>query len=228
MAEEFQVPVLILTDKYLAESEKDTTPFEAERVMIERGKLVAADQWGGGYKRYELTEDGVSPRALPGTKGVIVSSNSNEHQETGYSTDESNAVTAMVDKRFRKQPHIVEAVSKLESIRLYGDEAAEVTIIGWGGTKGPILEAIMSLEKQGIRARMLQIVFMEPFPAERVKEELEKTKLNFLFESNKTAQLGSLIRLHTGVTIGNVSLRYDGRPFNPDEISAKVLEAIKK
>jgi len=228
LAEEFQVPVLVLTDKYLAESEKDTTPFEAERVPIERGKLAAADHWGDGYKRYELTDDGVSPRALPGTKGVIVSSNSNEHQDTGYSTDDSKAVTAMVDKRFRKQPHIIEAVSKLEPIRLFGDKDAEVTIIGWGGTKGPILEAITSLGKEGIRARMLQIVFMEPFPAERVKTELEKTKLNFLFESNKTAQLGSLIRLHTGVAIEKVALRYDGRPFNPDEISSKVLEAIKK
>ena len=75
---------------------------------------------------------------------------------------------------------------------------------------------------------MLQIVFMEPFPAERVKEELGKTRFNFLFESNKTAQLGSLIRLHTGTTVGNVGLRYDGRPFNPAEIRDKVREVIKK
>ncbi len=228
LAEVFQVPVLILTDKYLAESEKDTVPFTPERVSIERGELTVAGQWSGDYKRYEFTADGVSPRVLPGTKGAIVSSNSNEHNETGYSTDDPKAVTDMVDKRFRKQLYIIEAVSNLEPVRLYGEENADATIIGWGGTKGPILEAIKLLAKEGIRAKMLQIVFMEPFPAEKVREELEKTSFNILLESNKTAQLGALIRLYTGVTIGNVFLRYDGRPFDPYEISAKVLEAIKK
>ena len=228
LADVFQIPVLIITDKYLVESEKDTVPFDADSVPIKRGKFIELEKYNGNYKRYQLTGDGVSPRALPGTTGVIVSSNSNEHRDTGYSNDESKAVTDMVDKRFMKLPYIIDAVSKLEPARIFGSEKAEVTIVGWGGTKGPILEAIIMLRNQGIQAKMLQVVFMEPFPAQRVKEELSKSKVNILFENNKTAQLSTLIKLHTGISIENISLRYDGRPFDPTEIMEKVLELIKR
>ncbi|MFA5868318.1 MAG: 2-oxoacid:acceptor oxidoreductase subunit alpha [Candidatus Bathyarchaeia archaeon] len=228
LAERFQIPALILTDKYLAESERDTPPFDEGLVPIDRGKLHAEPEWAGGeYKRYELTGDGVSPRAIPGARGAFVVATSNEHRETGYSTSDPEAVVAMVDKRFRKLPHIAEAVSGLETVKTHGDPSAEVLMVGWGGTKGPILEAMLLLEREGVKSRFLQVVFMEPFPAERVREELVKAKTVVLFENNVTAQLGELIRLHTGIRIENTGLRYDGRPFNPSQIKKRVMEVLR-
>jgi 2-oxoglutarate/2-oxoacid ferredoxin oxidoreductase subunit alpha len=228
LAEMFQIPVIILTDKYLAESERDTLPFDGSRVPIDRGKLVIDKHFDGSYKRYEITEDGVSPRVLPGTLGAIVASNSNEHKDNGRSTSNPDEVKTMIDKRFRKHPHIEKMISSLEPVKIIGDNDAEVTVVGWGGMKGPILEAIELLKMDGVKARLLQVIFMEPFPSEQVKTELGKTKINILIENNKTAQLGTLIKLNSGIKIEHVGLRYDGRPFMPSEIKAKVLEVLRK
>jgi 2-oxoglutarate ferredoxin oxidoreductase subunit alpha len=104
LAEKFQIPVIILTDKYLAESERDVEPFTEGVVPINRGKLLAEGEWSDEYKRYSLTDDGVSPRLLPGTMGAVINATSDEHKDTGYSSSDPKAVVDMVNKRFRKTP----------------------------------------------------------------------------------------------------------------------------
>jgi 2-oxoglutarate ferredoxin oxidoreductase subunit alpha len=228
LAEKFQIPAIILTDKYLAESERDVEPFDEGIVPIDRGKTVVVEEWSGEYRRYSLTEDGVSPRLLPGTIGAVINATSNEHKDTGYSSSDPKTVVDMVNKRFKKTPFIVEEVNKLNPVRVYGASDAEITLVSWGGNKGPLLEALNLLQLDGVKARLVQIVYLEPFPSKRVEEELGKTSLNILFESNVTAQLGQLIKLHTGYAFDNIGLRYDGRPFNPSEIARKVLEVLRR
>jgi len=228
LAEKFQIPAIILTDKFLAESERDVEPFDEGIVPIDRGKTVVDGEWSGEYRRYSLTEDGVSPRLLPGTKGAIVNATSNEHMDTSYSSSDPKVVVDMVNKRFRKTAFIVEEVNKLSPVRVYGAPDAEVALVSWGGNKGPLLEALRLLQMDGVKARLVQVVYLEPFPSKRVDEELGKTSMNVLFENNVTAQLGQLIKMHTGYAFANVGLRYDGRPFNPSEITRKVLEVLRK
>jgi len=229
LAEKYQVQSIILTDKYLVESHKSTDPFDAGKVAVDRGELRLIDEWTGSeeYKRYKFNENGVSPRILPGTKGATVLANSNEHIEYGYSTSEPDETAAMVDKRFRKLDALRNEVESLNPVKIYGDRDAEVTLVGWGSTKGPALEALKMLRRDGVKARFVQVIYMEPFPSEAVGEAFKCGGKYMLIEANMTAQLGKLLKLHNGFTFEHVLLKYDGRPFHPREIKAKVTEALR-
>ncbi len=228
LAEKYQIPAIILTDKYLIESHKSTEPFDAGRIGIDRGDLLLIDEWGMDeeYKRYKITESGVSPRILLGTKGATVLANSNEHLEYGYTTVEPDRVVAMIEKRFRKQEALRRKIETLQPVKTFGAENADITLVGWGSTKGPVLEALKMLRRNGVEARFAQVAYLEPFPVKAMEETLEGDGKFLLLENNRTAQLGKLIKLNNGFTFEHVALRYDGRPFNPGEIYAEVKEVL--
>ncbi len=224
LADRFQVPVIVLTDKSVIESYKTTPPFDTSRVPIDRGGLLT--EWEGHeeYRRYKITENGVSPRLIPGTKNALVLSTSNEHREYGFTSSAPRPVVAMLDKRHRKRARIEEAVAGLNPVKVFGDPDPEVTMVGWGSTKGPAREALGLLEGEEVRTRFVQVVYMEPFTAEALEGYLKGKTV--LFETNRTAQLGSLIKLHNGYDFSHVALKYDGRPFMPGEIVDKVKEVL--
>jgi 2-oxoglutarate ferredoxin oxidoreductase subunit alpha len=223
LAERFQIPVIVLTDKEIIESHETVEMFDISKVDIIRGSLLR--EWKGDeYLRYRFTEDGVSPRAIPGTPNALILSNSNEHTERGFSMSVSESTRIMVDKRFRKEEHIRRATGKLSPIKSYGSDDPDITMVGWGSTKGSSLEAIGLLSDQGVKARYVQVRIMEPFP-DGLMEYLSGETV--LFENNRTAALGTLIKLNTGYKFINVGLRYDGRPLTSDEIVSKVKEVLR-
>ena len=223
LAERFQIPVIVLTDKEIIESHETVEMFDISKVDIIRGNLLR--EWKGDeYLRYRFTEDGVSPRIIPGTPNALILSNSNEHTERGFSTSVSESARIMVDKRFRKEEHIKRATGKLSPIKSYGSDDPDITMVGWGSTKGSSLEAIGLLSDQGVKARYVQVRIMEPFP-EGLMEYLSGETV--LFENNRTAALGTLIKLNTGYKFNNVGLKYDGRPLTSDEIVSKVKEVLR-
>lgn len=219
LADRFQIPVIIVTDKTLVESHYTTDPFDFSRVKVDRGKIVEKWEKEEEYQRYLITEDGVSPRAFLGTENVVVLGNSNEHNERGWTSANPAEVVRMVDKRFSKTPHIKDSVMKLDPVKAYGAvEDPDISIFGWGSVKGASLEALKLLEMEGIKARYISITVMEPFP-DGLETHLHGNCM--LVENNKSNVLGTLIRLNTGFVFENKFNRYDGRPFNPDEIAAK-------
>ncbi len=226
IAEKFQVPVIILTDKHLAESCMTTEEFDESKIKIDRGELIVGEYRGDEpYKRYKITETGVSPRAIPGTRNAIVKANTSEHDEYGFGTTVPSKVKAMVDKRFRKMKYIEEYVYGLEPIKTYGD--GDILLITWGSPKGAILEAMRDLNKEGIKTKLAQIVFLEPFPAETLKNILQEASKVILIENNKTAILNMLLNQYLHVDVKEKLLKYDGRPFYPHEISEKVKSVIE-
>ena len=223
LAERFQIPVIVLTDKEIIESHETVDMFDVSNVDIIRGNLIR--EWNEGeYLRYKFTEDGVSPRAVPGTPNALVLVNSNEHTERGFGTSTSEAARMMVDKRFRKGEHIRRATGKLSAIKPYGSVDPDISMVGWGSTKGPALEAIGLLSGQGIKARYVQVRIIEPFP-DGLMDYLEGETV--LFENNRTAALGTLIKLNTGYSFENMDLKYDGRSLTPGEIVSKVMEVLR-
>ncbi|TRO53330.1 2-oxoacid:acceptor oxidoreductase subunit alpha [Candidatus Bathyarchaeota archaeon] len=222
LAERFQIPVILLTDKDLIESHETVAKFKAEQV-IDRGKLLYAWDSDEEYTRYKFTEDGVSPRAIPGIKNALIFANSNEHVERGFTTSNAEPAAQMMDKRFRKVPYIREATAKIEPVRVYGSDKPDITLVCWGSTKGAILEAMGELESEGIAARLVQVRVMEPFPESLGKYLTGKT---VLFENNRSSELGTLIKLNAGYVFKHVELKYDGRPFDPNQIVAKVKEVL--
>jgi 2-oxoglutarate ferredoxin oxidoreductase subunit alpha len=227
LADKFQVPVIVIADKYLLESHESLPLFDQTKVTIDRCQLMTGKYTGTeDYKRYKITENGISPRAIPLTAGVIVRANSDEHDEFGYTSEEPEMTVEQNDKRFRKFEGIRKDMEDYETIEVYGTEKSDVTIIGWGGTKGPILEAMKILEKEGKKANYLQIIYIVPFPEEKVRKVLESARKTVLVENSKTGLLAQVIREKTKIDINHMILRYDGRPFNPISLAKQITEAL--
>ena len=228
LAEKFQIPALIISDKYLAESNGTSEPFDQNRIGIDRGHLITEDEYAGEeeYKRHKFTENGISPRAMPGTNGAIVRTNADEHNELGYTTEDPVLATKMADKRFKKLDALTKELENYETVKFYGPEEAEATILAWGSTKGPIREAMKILSKEDITVNYLQIVYLTPFPAGKIQRIIQSAKKTIVVENSKTSQLSSLIREHLLTTVDHKILKYDGRPFNPEALSRSIKEVL--
>ncbi len=229
LAEKYQLPVVILTDKYLGESFSITEIFETN-LKIDRGMLATNEQLealgnNGGYHRYKVTDSGVSLRSRPGQPGGEHVASSYEHDEEGFEREEEDNKNKMAAKRFKK---LEIATKEIPQPGLTGPDDADLTIVGWGSTKGPILEAMRLLNKEGIKTNYLQIVFVSPFPEKTVESILKKAKNTVIVENNQTAQMASVIRENTGIKIENRILKYDGRPFSPEELYTRFKEILVK
>jgi 2-oxoglutarate ferredoxin oxidoreductase subunit alpha len=185
------------------------------------------------YLRYRLTADGVSERAIPGQAGGRHVATSYTHGEDGfyssghkeYAADEPEITAAGIDKSFAKLPHIL---AEVPGIKLHGPTQADLTLIAWGSTKGAALEAIEIARESGISANLLQILYASPFPAAALTKVLSKAKRTLLLEGNATAQMGALLRAHTGFAVDATYLKYDSKAFTPSAIVRKIQEVMSK
>jgi 2-oxoglutarate ferredoxin oxidoreductase subunit alpha len=228
-AEKYQIPVILLTDKYLVESQMSLEPFEEDRVKIERGNLIMGKfSEEEEYKRHKITETGISPRAIPSTKGAFVRTNADEHDEHGLTTEDPAITIKMIDKRLRKLDYLAKELEdrSVDTTKFYGPEEAEATLVSWGSTKGPIMEAMKLLERDNIAVNYLQIVYLLPLPTSKVEKALSESRKTVAIESNKTSQLSSLIREHLLRDVDHKILKYDGRPFNPGYLAQRIKEVL--
>lgn len=231
LAEKYQTPVIILSDKFLAEGSASVPVFEEKDIEINRGKLLTEKAIPASYRRYRLTTDGVSPRALPGMKGGIYHADSYEHSEYGFSSEDMGERIEQVNKRAKK---LETAAKELAGANLYGSTKAPITIVGWGSTKGPILDALEMLPaKFADKFNFLHINVMWPLPSGDIikylgskKKLLGKPKRLVLVENNSEAQLAALIRQETGIDIQERILRYDGRPFFANELAEELKNIL--
>jgi len=184
--------------------------FNEEGMEIDRGKIV--DVPGEDYKRYLRTEDGVSPRTLPGTKGGIHRATSDEHNEYGEIFEGAENRKLMVEKRMKK---IAVALADCPGPELIGEEGADITFVTWGSNKAALKEVIA---ESGVSANILVLRTAFPFHVSEVSTILKTSKRSILVEQNYTGQLGGLIAEQTGVQIEEKILRYDGRPITAEFI----------
>lgn len=218
LAETYQTPVIVLADHFLATSLRDLPPAEMgfEQVSIERGEILSEEALDAledrAYKRYALTESGISPRALPGHPKGVYATASDEHDEYGHITEGAENRRLQTEKRMRK---LESARAEMRPPKRYGTEQAEVTLIGWGSTYGPLREVVNILTAKGESVNMLHFVDIWPMPVEAVSEVLAKTERTISVESNYTGQFADLLRMCTGHVVSGQILRYDGRPLNP-------------
>lgn len=225
-AEKYQMLCMILTDKYLGESVWSTEPFKQD-YTVDRGLLLTMEEAAalkpGDYKRFEFTESGVSKRTLPGFPNTIYAVSTDEHKEDGDLDESSENRIKMVDKRARKLLSLKkEYLNDHDMFEVHGSLEAELTLVGWGSTKGPILEAVKVANANGLKVNFLQVKMALPFPSDGVAKVLGAAKKVLLVENNSEAQMGGVIRQYTGIDIPEKMLRYDGRPFHPAEISDRI------
>jgi 2-oxoglutarate/2-oxoacid ferredoxin oxidoreductase subunit alpha len=235
LVDRFQCPGLVLCDLLLSEGRLGVDPKDLDfSPPIDRGELITHTHGNGGgpavgkngdYLRYRNTKSGISPRAIPGVPGYIHTAATDEHQEDGVliSDEFTNPAKrrAMMEKRMRKVAGIEAAVSPPT---LSGPRDADVTLIGWGSTKGVIEEACEILNEQGISANQLQIRWLVPLHGEAILEILGGTRHAIIVENNYSGQFARYLRSETSFVAGGHIRKYDGEPFMPHHI----VEAVKE
>lgn len=231
IADKYQMLSMVLTDKYLGESVMTTERFKHQNYVPDRGLRVSREEAEkivpGTYKRFEFTESGVSKRAVPGTPNCIFAMSTDEHKEDGDLDEGAENRTKMMDKRALKIDTMRKEFLKDEDLfELHGEASADLTIVSWGSTKGPILEAIEDALEAGLKVNFLQIKYAIPFADSSIGEIIKKAKKLLLIETNFEAQMGGVIAEKTGVLIAEKFLKYDGRPFHPAEILEKIKSQI--
>jgi 2-oxoglutarate ferredoxin oxidoreductase subunit alpha len=209
-AERYQTPVIVLVDKALANSTQSIKKFADQGLRVD--------------PRFQITEDGISPRPIPGTPGGIHFLTGDEHTEYGFITEEPAIRMQMMEKRARKLVVAANEIPEHLQFKMYGPENADLTIIGWGSTKGAVLDALDRFAEQGKSVNYLHIRLMSPFPVDAITRILNNAKQRLIIESNFTNQLAKLIRQETGLDIEHKAVKYTGRPFSQCEI----LEAVKE
>jgi len=229
IAEIVQTPVIVLLDKFLSESSMTVDDFRSIQVKIDRGKLMSDEQMENspGFKRHAFTDDGISPRCIYGQKNGIYVCSSYEHDETGFTSEEAAMRVSQINKRAKKLKSIPDYVT---APSFHGADAAEaeILIVCWGSTKLPALEALKLLSSDEAKARMMHIRYASPFPAKAVLAALSSAKNAVIFEGNSEAQMRTLILQKTGYYIEKTYLRYDGRPFTPEEIAKHIKKLLQK
>jgi 2-oxoglutarate ferredoxin oxidoreductase subunit alpha len=217
LAEKYQIPVIILSDQYLADSYFTTERFDVSSLKVDRGEFFTESDVKefGEYKRHLITESGISPRLFPGQKLGLVVTDSDEHTEDGHITELADVKIRNVNKRFRK----LEILRKeIGTPFVYGSKDADTLLISWGSTFGALKEATRILNDQGSNVKMLHLSEIWPFPVEAVSNELKISDNSISVESNSTGQMAHLIRAETGVEVDKKILRFDGRPITPQYI----------
>jgi 2-oxoglutarate/2-oxoacid ferredoxin oxidoreductase subunit alpha len=228
LAEEYQCPVIVLSDLQLSLGKQTVEPLDYSKVEIRRGKLVDHEiekdenHQGGYYKRYLVTEDGISPRVIPGMKNGIHHVTGVEHAETGKPSEGTTNRIAQMDKRMRK----IENIRFNTPVYKYTPhEDPEVLIVGFNGTRGAIEEAIGRLEKDGVKVNHAHIRLIHPFPTDEVLPLVQSAKKVLVVENNATGQLANIMKMNVGNAEKIVKyVKYDGNPFLPHEVYSKCKE----
>jgi 2-oxoglutarate ferredoxin oxidoreductase subunit alpha len=220
LAEKYQCPVFLLTEQALCQSKATLPRLDLGRVRVERGKLQTEAVTFGQYQRYALTDDGVSPRTIPGVPGGMHLAAGSEHSPAGVVSEDAQNRTHMMQKRMHK----LEAMrDDLPRAIVHGDPSAEIALFGYGSNRGPICEALDRLERDGVPARFFEFRTLWPFPEDEVRAFVRGARRLFVVENNYTGQLERLIRYAVG-PLDHMHLlnKYDGKPFRPIEIVDRV------
>ena len=226
LAEQYQLPVFVLTEQALCQSKATVKPFDLDAVRIDRGSLIDdGEVVFGEYKRFAFTENGVSPRVIPGIPGGMHLAAGSEHNEAGVITENARNRARMMEKR----------MGKLEAMRddlpravLHGVADADLAIVGYGANTGPIREAVDRLSDAGVPVRFLQLRTLWPFPDDDIRAFVHGAHHVFVVENNYTGQLERLIRAVVGPLDALHGVRkYDGRPFRPIEIMEPIARVAR-
>ncbi len=226
-AERYQVPVIHLVDKALADSYKTYEIFEAEGYRIQRGKILDEVKPGEEYKRFKIGDNAISPRVFLGTLGGVHWYTGDEHNEFGHITEHPRMRDSMVEKRMRKLELIDREIPLEEKINFYGERGAENIVVSWGSPKGAILEALKALNREGHSLGFLQVRMIHPLPWKEIREILRDRDKVIDVEMNYSGQLGGIIREKTGIPMSFFILKYNGRPMTSTEVQEALIEILK-
>jgi len=218
VAERFQCPVLMVTDLAMGMGKVSVDHFDLDRIKIDRGRILTDDEIEQleDFKRYELTESGISPRVLPKSPKTIYQARGVEHDEYGHRTEDPDMRVKQMNKRLRK----LDPIRQVDwALMAEGEEEADVLIVSMGSTLGPIEEAMEKLAEEDASVAHLHLRLLEPLPVEQLSSHFEKAGKIVVVEHNAQGQLANLIKGKMGLDRELLRLRkYNGEPFLPEEV----------
>ena len=212
LADKYQVPVFVLTDQFLVDSYYNIKPFDLSNVQNQH----FFKETGMEYKRYQMTENGISPRGIPQFGEGLICVDSDEHDESGHITESQAVRMSMNNKRLSKIDMIKGEVFPPE---LIGSRDYKTLLIGWGSTYLIIKEAIERLGRDDLGFLYFKLVY--PLH-DSIVDYIKKAEKTIIIENNATSQFGKLIARETGLVIKDAILKYDGLPFSVEEIMQRV------
>ncbi len=217
LADMFQIPVFVLTDQYFIDSYYNIPKLDISKIKIEQHVTMTDSV----YKRYTLTDDGISPRGIPGKGDGLVVVDSDEHDYEGHITEDHDVRINMVDKRLRKLDSIIKEAFPP---KLVGQEDSRNIVICWGSTYNIVSEAIKRLERDDVS--MLHFKQVYPLHTDTHKY-LEKAENRIIVENNATSQFGSILKLFAGIDVQTKILKYNGLAFSVEELTEELQNVIK-
>ena len=216
LADKYQVPVFILTDQYFMDSYYNIDSFDLSNIKVETHIVKTRKD----YKRYELTENGVSPRGIPGFGEGLVVVDSDEHDTEGHITEDLDLRTKMVDKRLKKYELLKNEIIPPE---LIGPDDYKTLIVCWGSTYNVVNEAMKNLDRSDISF----LHFKQVYPLHsKTADYLKRADRTIIIESNATGQFGKLIKLHTGIDVDEKILKYNGLSFTVEELVESLTKML--
>lgn len=219
-AEEFQTPVIVLTDKHIAEALWTQEPYNQKNAQLRRGSLVTTKKELSRLQsndRYDPSvKDGISKRWLPGSEAETYCAQGDEHTPDGTVDETKENAIAQMEKRMKKVAALKKEIPEPE---LFGDPNPETLIVSWGSNKGVILDVMKELNGS---VGYLHYTYMWPLHSEKFETLANKAKKTILIECNHQGQLGMLLKQECGVDFDDKILKYDGRPFFYDELLSKL------
>ncbi len=225
LAERYQVPAIVLSDQFLSDSlwtVSSLNPVETSQPRAETIQL-GPNLAPFSYRRYAVTDDGVSPRLRPGVPQQVVRSIGNEHDEDGFQIEDSSTRTRMHDKRMGKLSAMVQEV---DIAAPYPCDDAEHTIVCFGSTLGPVREAVDRLRAERLNVSAVHLSELCPFPRAGIVARLSACRHIITVENNSTGQLGRLLCRETRIAPEHEVLKYDGRPFTSGELVSRLKELM--
>ncbi|MEM3204029.1 MAG: 2-oxoacid:ferredoxin oxidoreductase subunit alpha [Saccharolobus sp.] len=227
LAQKYQTPVIHLVDKALANSYSiiPKSFLGMENIRIEKGKIIINSN-DYDYKRFEITNDGISPFAPLGTARMHYAGD--EHDEYGFIAEAAKNRERMYEKRLKKLETADKEIPEENRIKVYGNTDSKIAIITWGSPKGAILDAMEELEGEGIKPMLIQIRMFNPFPKNLMKKLLSDKDMIVDIESNYFGQAGQVLKLNTGLEPTNYILKWNGRPMLRDEVKDGIKTVVQK
>ena len=222
LAEKYQIPVILLSDQYFADTSATVRPFDLSLITV--AQPAATYEGEGEYLRYRYTEDGISQRLIPGKSSNFVTADSDEHDEFGRITEAADVRIRMMDKRMKK---LKKLGAELQEPEFLGPQKYDTLLVGWGSTYGPIAEAVKALNEY-TPDKFAALVFGDvfPLPTALLLEKSVSAGAIINIEQNATGQLAGLIREYTGIVCTSSILKYDGRQISGEEITDRLVKGV--
>ncbi|MGM0437410.1 MAG: 2-oxoacid:acceptor oxidoreductase subunit alpha [Bacillota bacterium] len=226
LADKYQIPVIVLSDQFLADSSSDIKKMNLDELEVKRNLYYQNKKDDENeYKRYKLIENGISPRAYPGSlENDTILVDSHEHNEYGRVTEDIDLRNKMINKRENKINKLKR--EDLKQAEYFGEEDIDYLAIGWGSTYGPILEATKKLQNEDVKIGFLSFNDIWPLPTSQLEKWAEKDVEKIVIENNSEGQFTKLIGSELQIKIENKILKYSGRPFSGDEIHERLSNEV--